>query len=581
MHTPISSPPPPLSAPELILSSSAADTLQRPELPKFPTMPPANNKFLHMAIQEPPGPPWLSCFGCFRPFWGILGKTNKRNQDNWEIPFEIIQDLTWIGSGAQGAVYKGRLSGDLVAVKKVRERSEIEIRHLAKLRHKNIVAFKGVCSSDPVFCIVMEYCEKGQLYDVLRSGASISPITVVDWSHQIASGMAYLHQHKIIHRDLKSPNVLITKDDVLKISDFGTSKQWSEHSATMSFAGTVAWMAPEIIKNEPCSDKVDVWSFGVVLWELLTCEAPYRDMDSSAIIWGVGSNTLRLHIPASCPEGFRLLMTQCWSIKPRNRPSFRNILLHLQIASADLVATPEEQFYATQDGWRQEVRMHMAHLAPERGSIPRPPAVDHRVRLQEELRHAQDIRRLYETKLEKANQLYLSIASCASQLDRRERDLIRLWCGTTGVCLGADNWEIPFEIIQDLTWIGSGAQGAVYKGRLSGDLVAVKKVRERSEIEIRHLAKLRHKNIVAFKGVCSSDPVFCIVMEYCEKGQLYDVLRSGASISPITVVDWSHQIASGMAYLHQHKIIHRDLKSPNVLITKDDVLKISDLGTSM
>ncbi|CAL1526785.1 unnamed protein product, partial [Lymnaea stagnalis] len=71
----------------------------------------------------------------------------------------------------------------------------------------------------------------------------------------------------------------------------------------------------------------------VVLWELLTAEVPYKDVDSSAIIWGVGSNSLHLPVPGTCPEGFKLLMRQCWSAKPRNRPSFRQILMHLEIAS--------------------------------------------------------------------------------------------------------------------------------------------------------------------------------------------------------------------------------------------------------
>lgn len=89
-------------------------------------------------------------------------------------------------------------------------------------------------------------------------------------------------------------------------------------------------------------------SYGVVLWELLTCETPYNDVDSSAIIWGVGSNSLHLPIPSSCPEGFRLLVKQCWSAKPRNRPSFKHILIHLEIAAVEVLVSSPEDYFRTQ-----------------------------------------------------------------------------------------------------------------------------------------------------------------------------------------------------------------------------------------
>jgi len=129
----------------------------------------------------------------------------------------------------------------------VKEKRETDIRHLRRLSHQNIVAFRGVCTQSPnCYCIVMEFCPYGQLYELIKSGHQISPFMIVDWARQIASGMNYLHLHKIIHRDLKSPNVLISFNSTLKISDFGTSKQWNDRSTKMSFAGTVAWMAPEV-----------------------------------------------------------------------------------------------------------------------------------------------------------------------------------------------------------------------------------------------------------------------------------------------------------------------------------------------
>ncbi|XP_072300321.1 mitogen-activated protein kinase kinase kinase 13 isoform X2 [Eucyclogobius newberryi] len=368
-------------------------------------------------------------FGCLRPVWNIIGKTYSteyklQQQDMWEVPFEEISELQWLGSGAQGAVFLGKFRSEEVAIKKVREQKETDIKHLRKLKHPNIISFKGVCTQAPCYCIIMEYCAQGQLFEVLRAGRKVSPHLLVDWASGIASGMNYLHLHKIIHRDLKSPNVLVTQSDNIKISDFGTSKELSDKSTKMSFAGTVAWMAPEVIRNEPVSEKVDIWSFGVVLWELLTGEMPYKDVDSSAIIWGVGSNSLHLPVPSTCPDGFKILMKQTWQGKPRNRPSFRQILLHLDIASADVLGTPQETYFKSQGAWREEVKKHFEKIKSEGTCIHR---LDEELirRRRDELRHALDIREHYERKLERANNLYMELSAIMLQLEVREKELMK------------------------------------------------------------------------------------------------------------------------------------------------------------
>jgi len=333
--------------------------------------------------------------------------------------------LTWLGSGAQGAVFMGKLGGEAVAVKKVKEAREVnDIKHLGKLNHPNIVQFRGVCTQDPVYCIVMEYCPYGPLFNLLREGKEVPPKKLVEWTKQIATGMNYLHQHKIIHRDLKSPNILIGRGDVIKISDFGTSRQWSEHSTKMSFAGTVAWMAPEVIRNEPCNEKVDIWSFGVCVWELLTCEIPYKNVDSSAIIWGVGSNSLQLPIPSTCPEGFKLLVKQCWSAKPRNRPSFRHILMHLDIAAVEILSFKPEDYFRTQQSWKAEVWEYNEKMRCEGSSIPLADEALVKKR-KDELKHAQDVRELYERKLERTNNLYLELSAVLLQIEQREQNLTK------------------------------------------------------------------------------------------------------------------------------------------------------------
>uniref|UniRef100_A0A8C7UXL6 mitogen-activated protein kinase kinase kinase n=1 Tax=Oncorhynchus mykiss TaxID=8022 RepID=A0A8C7UXL6_ONCMY len=351
-----------------------------------------------------------------------LETTTPLMKNSPAFPFEEISDLQWVGSGAQGAVFLGKFHGEDVAVKKVRDIKETEIKHLRKLKHPNIITFKGICTQAPCYCILMEYCAQGQLYEVLRAGRNITPSLLIDWAMGIAGGMNYLHLHKIIHRDLKSPNMLITHDDLVKISDFGTSKELIDKSMKMSFAGTVAWMAPEVIRNEPVSEKVDIWSFGVVLWEMLTGEVPYKDVDSSAIIWGVGNNSLNLPIPKSCPDGFKILLRQCWNCKPRNRPSFRQILLHLDIASADVLSTPQETYFKSQAEWREEVKQHFEKIKSDGTCLHR---LDEELinRRREELRHALDIREHYERKLERANNLYMELNAVMLQLELKEKEL--------------------------------------------------------------------------------------------------------------------------------------------------------------
>lgn len=176
---------------------------------------------------------WLNnVFGCLMPIWSTIGKGKLSKQSNWEIAFDSIRNLEWISSGSQGVVFKGYLNNRLVAVKKVREKSETEIKHLKKLKHKNVINFIGVCTVEPTcYCVVMEFCSRGPLSEILATKKEqIEPDLISEWANQIANGMNYLHINQIIHRDLKTANILVTEDNILKISDFGTSKQRNDQS---------------------------------------------------------------------------------------------------------------------------------------------------------------------------------------------------------------------------------------------------------------------------------------------------------------------------------------------------------------
>ncbi|XP_006027509.1 mitogen-activated protein kinase kinase kinase 21 isoform X1 [Alligator sinensis] len=179
--------------------------------------------------------------------------------------------------------------------------------------------------------------------------------------------MRYLHEQAavpVLHRDLKSSNILLLEkiedDDIfnktLKITDFGLAREW--HKTTkMSAAGTYAWMAPEVIKCSMFSKGSDIWSYGVLLWELLTGEVPYRGIDGLAVAYGVAVNKLTLPIPSTCPEPFAKLMKECWEQDPHIRPSFALILEQLTaIEEAVMTEMPQESFHSMQDDWKLEIQ---------------------------------------------------------------------------------------------------------------------------------------------------------------------------------------------------------------------------------
>ncbi|XP_052902780.1 mitogen-activated protein kinase kinase kinase 11 [Anopheles moucheti] len=291
-----------------------------------------------------------------------------------EIQFHELDLKEVIGVGGFSKVHRAFLNGEEVAVKASRQDDEFEVARqnvlqeaklFWSLKHQNIVSLKGVCLDPKTLCLVMEYARGGSLNKIL-AGRKIPPNVLVDWAIQIARGMKYLHCEapiSVIHRDLKSSNVLISEsiqhgnllNKTLKITDFGLARE-AYRTTRMSAAGTFAWMPPEVIKSGTYSKASDVWSYGVLLWELLTGETPYKGFDSLSVAYGVAVNTLALPIPKTCPESWGKLMKSCWEIDPHRRPSFKEIEKDLDIiARSGFAQTPHESFHTMQDGWKKEI----------------------------------------------------------------------------------------------------------------------------------------------------------------------------------------------------------------------------------
>ncbi|GFP99274.1 dual specificity protein kinase shka [Phtheirospermum japonicum] len=217
-----------------------------------------------------------------------------------------------------------------------------EAEILSKLHHPNVVAFYGVVQDGPgaTLATVTEFMVDGSLRHVLlRKDRQLDRRKRLIIAMDAAFGMEYLHSKNIVHFDLKCDNLLVNLKDpsrpICKVGDFGLSKIKRNTLVSGGVRGTLPWMAPELLNgsSNKVSEKVDVFSFGIVLWEILTGEEPYANMHYGAIIGGIVNNTLRPIIPSYCDPEWRRLMEQCWAPNPVVRPCFTEIASRLRVMS--------------------------------------------------------------------------------------------------------------------------------------------------------------------------------------------------------------------------------------------------------
>ncbi|XP_065615916.1 serine/threonine-protein kinase CTR1 [Quercus suber] len=211
-----------------------------------------------------------------------------------------------------------------------------EVAIMKRLHHPNIVLFMGAVTQPPNFSIVTEYLSRGSLYNLLRMPATrviLDERRRLNMAYDVAKGMNYLHQLKppIVHRDLKSPNLLVDASYTVKVCDFGLSRlKANTFLSSKTAAGTPEWMAPEVLRNEPSNEKSDVYSFGVILWELVTLQQPWRNLNPPQVVAAVGFKGERLDIPNTVNHEVAALIEACWASEPWKRPSFSYIMKLLQ-----------------------------------------------------------------------------------------------------------------------------------------------------------------------------------------------------------------------------------------------------------
>jgi serine/threonine protein kinase len=312
---------------------------------------------------------------------------------DFEVDWHDLQLGEVLGQGAFGRVYAARWRGTAVAVKtlimplcqssaaqqleSLADDFKAEVAVISALRHPNVLLFMGACTSDVHhLALVTELAPRGSLWDLIHTAEEpLQPSLVIQLALGIARGMAYLHSHRpaaILHRDLKSANILLDCHGgaqgtlVVKVSDFGLARVKAV-SLAMSIAGqmtggigTFQWMSPEVLANEAYTESADVYSFGIILWEMMSREVPFARCGGNQMQIAIQVMTAGLRpeleaIPSFStgsegvhssssggsyvyvyPPALVHIMTSCWGQSPHQRPTFMHVIQALEDMQAAL-----------------------------------------------------------------------------------------------------------------------------------------------------------------------------------------------------------------------------------------------------
>ncbi|XP_068614557.1 tyrosine-protein kinase Blk-like [Brachionichthys hirsutus] len=280
-------------------------------------------------------------------------KTNTPQQpwahDQWEIPRESLKMMKKLGAGQFGEVWMGYYkSTQKVAIKTLKEGTMApaaflqEANLMKKLQHERLVRLHAVVTKEPIL-IVTEFMVNGCLLDFLKTdeGKRLKTNKLIDMAAQIAEGMAYIEKKNYIHRDLRAANILVSDAMHCKIADFGLARIIeSEYMAQEGAKFPIKWTSPEAINFGRFSIKSDVWSFGILLTEIVTYgRIPYPGMTNPEVIRSL-DRSYRMPCPDGCPEELYDIMKMCWKETPEDRPTFE----FLQNTLNDFFTATEGQY---------------------------------------------------------------------------------------------------------------------------------------------------------------------------------------------------------------------------------------------
>ncbi|KAJ9692162.1 hypothetical protein PVL29_011302 [Vitis rotundifolia] len=533
----------------------------------------------------------LVLLGVFAIFW--INKRKQRQEEkimrqtNRHVSYSEIVSITGnfqtvIGNGASGKVYSGHLSdGTQVAVKMLSSASThgskecwTEAELLTRVHHRNLVSLLGYCDEDPNMGLMYEYMANGNLQEYLSG--NVKDASVLTWEQRLriaidaAQALEYLHngcKPPIIHRDVKTANILLDEKLQAKVADFGLSRclplengnYLSGSYFSTGIAGTPGYLDPEYYTTSSLNEKSDVYSFGIVLLELITGRPPIIKQGEESMLhivqWVspiIARGEIRDIVDQRLQGDFDIssawkaidIAMACVTYSSTTRPTMSHVLLELK-GCLNIEIAPERTWSMKEDNEKQaNDSLEMIFVGTE---IPK--------EIQKEMI--------------KPNEMLEAKKQCLSYSEVKRI---------------TNNFR---EVI------GHGGSGLVYSGHLShGIKVAVKKLSptsyqsfEQFRNEAQLLSTIHHRNLVSLMGYCDEGSNMLLIYEYMANGNLKEHLSGEIG----SVLSWEQRLqtaieaAQALEYLHEGcnpTIIHRDVKAANILLNEKMQAKVADFGWS-
>ncbi|CAL4233251.1 unnamed protein product, partial [Meganyctiphanes norvegica] len=262
------------------------------------------------------------------------------HSDKWELDKSAVKFIKNIGSGQFGEVYEGIASNVRVAMKTLKpgtmepESFLAEAVLMKKLLHKNLIQLYAVCTLDEPIYIITEFMVNGDLLNYLRYGEGkyLNENILIDISAQISTGMRYLEENSFIHRDLAAQNVLVGVSNIVKVADFGLTRLIEDDVYTTQAGAKfpVKWTSPEVISFSRYTIKSDVWSYGILLHEIISKgKIPYPGLSNKEVTSLIDSG-YRMSKDQNCPQRLYDMMLRCWNPAPQERPTFQALTWELE-----------------------------------------------------------------------------------------------------------------------------------------------------------------------------------------------------------------------------------------------------------